>query len=146
MNITTVNLGWIILGWLLAGTACSGIGGWLAGQYKVTRQGRRLCVTRRWYGARAHVCLRGEADGAQRYSVTRWYGEGTALPWLLVQNIDDEDEPDAFWAPVTDFAPYSVRRLRPHILRTGHYRFPQVFDYRPLRQPSGFLGDARDAA
>jgi hypothetical protein len=142
MNITTSNLGWGLLACLLAGGVLSGVQDWFTGQYEITRRGWRLRTTRRWYGPSAHVCLRAEEDNdeAERYTVIGWDDEGTDVPWLLVEAMDDDWT--AHWAPVTDFAPYTVRRLRPHILRTEHHRFPMLFDYRPLRSPAGFLDGA----
>lgn len=140
MNITSGQLGWIILAFLLAGYVLGWIQCWFDGQYEVTRKGFRVHVTRRWYGTRAHVCLRADEDDAEaeRYTVIQWQADGTSVPWLLVEAMDDDWT--AHWAPVTDFAPYTVRRLRPHVLRSERYRWPMLFDYRPLRQPAGYLG------
>jgi hypothetical protein len=142
MNITVSQLGWILLGWLLAGIILSSVQAWFTGQYEVTRRGFRPRVTRRWYGVRAHVCLRADEDDddAERYFVVKWDDEGTSVPWLLVEGMDDDWT--ARWAPVTDFAPYTVRRLHPHLLRFGRFRIPQLFGYRPLRQPAGYLDGA----
>jgi hypothetical protein len=139
---------WLALAIFFAALALSSVQTWFGDQYEVTRGARfRLRVTRRWYGTRAHVCLRSaeDDDGALRFAVLDWNDESTPVPWLLVANIDDEDD-GPYWAPVSDFAPYTVRRLRPHILRTEHYRFPQLFDYRPLCNASCYLEDVRDAA
>ena len=141
MNITTANLGWIILTWLVAGYVLGQIQDWFDGQYEVTRHGFRVRVTRRWYGTRAHVCLRAEEDNdkAERYLVLQWENEGTPVPWLLVEAMDDYWT--AHWAPVTDFAPYTVRRVRPHFLKYGRILVPQLRAYLPLRQPAGYLRD-----
>ena len=141
MNITVPDLGWITLAFLLAGTVLGWIQDWFTGQYEITRHGFRFTVTRRWYGTNAHVCVRSDEDNddADRYTVIRWDAVGTDVPWLLVEAMDDDWT--AHWAPVTDFAPYTVRRIRPHILRSERYRWPMLFDYRPLRQPAGYLQD-----
>lgn len=117
---------------------------WFNSQYEVTRSGRfRRRVTRRWYGTHAHVRLRNGGAGTKLnvFRVIGWDDE-TPVPWLLVVlhngtcwSESGEDEPQPFYAPVTHFAPYTVRRLRPHILRSEDYTFPRLFDYRPLRQP-----------
>ena len=142
MNITTANLGWIILAWLVAGYVLGNIQCWFDGQYEVTRHGFRVRGTRRWYGTRAHVCLRAEEDNdeAERWLVLGWDQEDCEVPWIRVINIDDEDARSR-WAPVTDFAPYAVRRLRPWVFRYRRLAIPFLFSYWPLRQPAGYLGD-----
>lgn len=144
MNITVPNLGWVILAFLLAGEVLATLQCWFDGQYEVARHGFSVRATRRWYGTHAHVCLRGDEDNdkAERYNVLRWDDESTTVPWLLVENLDDGKFGAApYWAPVTAFAPYTVRRLRPHVLRTERYRFPMLFDYLPPRRPAGYLQD-----
>lgn len=149
MNITTANLGWLILACMLGGIILGGIQDWFTGQYEATfRMPFRFRVTRRWYGTSAHVCLRIAEDDEDpaRYVVLDRDEENTAAPWLKVHKLNPEafsywdEDAEAFWAPVTDFAPYTVRLLRPHILRSERYRWPMLFDYLPLRQPAGYLG------
>jgi hypothetical protein len=79
--------------------------------------GRR--PVRRWYGTGARVTLRRDAGprAPDRYAVIAWSDEATAVPWLLVSPVDDEDS-EAFWAAVTDFSPDAIRRFRPY-LRDG---------------------------
>lgn len=142
--MTHAAFGWGWLGALLAALVLARAQDWAAGQYEFTCGGRWPHIARRWYGRHARVCLRaGRADGDDdrdfRFNVLRWCSESTPVPWLLVENIDDEDD-GPYWGPVTDFAPYTVRRLRPHILRTERCRFPRLFGYRPLRRPAGYLG------
>lgn len=136
MNISPGFL-WAALVIIAAGFAGSTAWDWFTGLYEVTR----FRVVRRWYGTSAHVCLRGaeDDDDAGRFAVIKWDGEGTDVPWLLVEAMDDGWT--AHWAPVTDFAPYTVRRLRPHFLKFGRIPVPQLRAYRPLRQPAGYLRD-----
>lgn len=98
---------WQILALLAVAVIVSSAHGWAADQYEFRWSG----FTRRWYGTRAHVCLRAEEDDddAERYTVIAWDDEGTDVPWLLVEAMDDDWT--AHWAPVTDFAPYTVRLL-----------------------------------
>ncbi len=116
---------------------------WFTGQYEVSRRGRLgFRVTRRWYGARGHVCFRSDADldDPAWFRVLDWIGESTDVPWVLIAPPDDTEFP-ACWCPVTDLAPYSVRRLRPWIFRYRWLRIPVLFSYVPLRQPAGYLED-----
>ena len=133
MNITVPNLGWITLAFLLAGTVLGWIQDWFTGQYEVTREGFRIRVTRRWYGTRAWVILRSheDADEPERYQVAGWDQEDLSVPWVRVMSIDNEDA-ESFWAPVTDFAPEAVRRLRPWIFRYRRLPLPVLFAYRIL--------------
>jgi hypothetical protein len=144
MNISPGFL-WAALVIIAAGFAGSTAWDWFTGQYEVTR----FRIVRRWYGISAHICLRaaGDAPDPDRYVVLGYDDEDSAVPWLKVHKLDpdyiryrDEDA-EPFWAPVTDFAPYTVRRLCPHFLRFGRIPVPQLRAYRPLRQPAGYLGD-----
>ena len=138
MNITINDAGWIIAALLVGAWVLGGIQGWFTGQYQVTRRGRAwFRVTRRWYGTRAWVVLRSEInwDEPERFRVDRWDDENTGGPWLLVQSIDD-DGAESFWAPVTDFVPWAVRRLRPWIFRYRWLRLPVLFAYETL--PSAY--------
>ena len=89
-------------------------------------------------------------DAPDRYVVLGWGPcEGTRIPWLQVHKLDpgfltywDEDA-ETFWAPVTDFAPYSVRRFRPHVWWFGRLPLPWLTTWLPPRNPAGFLGGAR---
>jgi hypothetical protein len=143
--MSTTGIRGIAIGFLLtlAFLALTGAQGWLTEQYEWTWRGWRPVATRRWYGKNAHVCLRADADDVEAplYLVHEWNDDDTSIPWLRVQAIDDDSEPEAFWGSVSNFAPYSVRRLRPWLFRYGWFRYPVLFDYRPLRQPSGHLGN-----
>jgi hypothetical protein len=139
MNITTGDAGWVIAALLLGGAVLGGIQDWLAGQYEVTRRGRvRFRVARRWYGTRAWVVLRREAgwDEPERFRVLGRDDENSSAPWLHVQSIDNDDS-EAFWAPVTDFAPCAVRRLRPWVFRYRWLRIPVLFAYETVSRPAG---------
>jgi hypothetical protein len=134
----SAHSGLIILACLAAWTILGAICGWFTGQYEVTRHG----ITRRWYGIRAWIVLRAAADEDEpdHYQVLGWDQEDTCVPWVRVMNVDNEDA-ESFWAPVTDFAPCMVRRLRPHLARYGPVLMPQLHVWLPLRQPAGYLGD-----
>jgi hypothetical protein len=127
--------------------AASSALGWLADQYTIA--GFR--VTRRWYGTRAHVCRRGREDdeAPARFIVLCRDTENMPVPWLKVCQLDENhitkwaEDATPFWAPVTDFAPYTVRKFRPGVLRFGRVAVPWFSWWRPLRQPSGFLDGAR---
>lgn len=142
MNIVArEDLGWIIAIWLLGGIVLSAITTWFASQYEIIhlrRFGTR--VARRWYGTRAHVSFRSDADldDPAWFQVLEWTDENTDVPWVLIAAPDDEELPPC-WCPVTDLAPYSVRRLRPWIFRYHWLRIPVLFSYVPLRQPAGYL-------
>jgi len=145
-HITVPDLGWIIAAGLIGIWVLGLVSDWLGGQYEITRRGPWFRVTRRWYGPRAHVYLRSAprrrafrcpetgAEQPERFRVLRWDKESTAVPWLLAQSFDD-DGADAFWAPVTDFAPCAVLRFRPHLEHLGRVAFPWPVRYLPLRQP-----------
>jgi hypothetical protein len=139
MNHITVNdLGWAILAYLFAAALLCSIWDWFSGQYEVTRAGRsRVSVTRRWYGTRAWVILRGHEDDdePERYQVLGWDQEDTRVPWIRVMSIDNEDA-ESFWAPVTDFAPEAVRKLRPWIFRYRSLPVPVLFAYETLPRPA----------
>jgi hypothetical protein len=137
---TFAGLGWVIAAWLVAGLILSALMNWFTDQYEVAA-GRRIGfrLWRRWYGTRAWVILRAEADEdePERYRVLGWDQEDCDAPWVRVMSIDNEDA-GSFWAPVTDFAPEAVRRLRPWILRYRWLRLPVLFAYVPLPQPAGY--------
>ena len=138
--MNTATLPWGIIVCVAAAFIAASVQEWFTGQYEVTREGFRIRVTRRWYGTRALVCLRADEDDdkAGRYFVVKWDGKGTDVPWLLVEAMDDYWT--AHWAPVTDFAPCTVRRLRPHLAQYGRVLLPQLHVWLPLRQPAGYLG------
>ena len=148
MNITATMVAVLVI--LAAGLALACVQSWLSGQYELARHGWLPAVSRRWYCPRAHVCLRAEADGQDpaRYAVLAFCAEHTPVPWLLVHKLNPEyltywdEDSGAFWAPVTDFAPYAVRRLRPHVERFGPAPVPWLTLYLPLRQPAGYLEEA----
>lgn len=149
MNITTANLGWLLLACLLAGIVLASIQERLAVQYEVTRHGRWFRVNRRWYGTRAHVCLRGaeDDDDPDLYVVLDRDDENTAVPWLKACKLDPDhitrwaEDAEPLWAPVTEFAPYSVRMFRPGVIRFFRVPVPWFSWYLPLRRPSGYLRD-----
>lgn len=86
---------------------------WLKDHYELA--GQR--PVRRWYGTGAWVTLRRDAGvSLDTYRVDGWSDDSTTVPWLLVSCMDSED-PVAFWAAVTDFSPYAIRRFRPHLWR-----------------------------
>jgi hypothetical protein len=152
---------WQILSAIGVLVALDWLSTWFADQYEIswTRTGPR--ATRRWYGMRARVFLRDDAKRWEQrnqgryvdneefpvFSVLEWLNESTPVPWLLVQRADDGEEGpgdedlEPFWAPVTSFAPCTVRRLRPWIFRFGWLRLPVLFSYRPVRQPVGYPED-----
>jgi len=140
MNTTT--LPWGIIAFIAAAFIAASVQEWFTGQYEVTREGFRIRVTRRWYGTRAWVILRSheDADEPERYQVAGWDQEDLSVPWVRVMSIDNEDA-EPFWAPVTDFAPEAVRRLRPWIFRYRRLALPVLFAYYLLRQPAGYLQD-----
>lgn len=120
---------------------------WLGDQYTISR----FRPVRRWYGTRAHLCRRGHEDdqAPDLFVVLSRDTENLPVPWLKVCRLDpdhitkwDEDA-EPFWAAVTDFAPYSVRKFRPHLIRFGRVTVPWFSWWLPLRQPSGFLDGAR---
>lgn len=139
--ITIHNLPWVILACIPAGCILSGIQNWFAGQYEVTRRGFRFGVTRRWYGPRAWVIIRGHEDDEEpeRFRVLNVDTEDTQVPWLKAVSIED-DGAGPFWAPVTAFAPEAVRRLRPWVFRYRRLRLPVLFAYKALPRPAGYPG------
>ena len=114
---------------------------WVTDRYETTVSLRGgLHVARRWYGAAAQVIRRDqvEAEDPDRFAVIDWWQDGPADggalagTWLWVARLDpdymtywDEDA-EPFWAPVTDFAPYAVRRVRPHFWRFGRIPLPRL--------------------
>jgi hypothetical protein len=79
------------------------------------------------------------------YAVIAQDGEHSPIPWLKVHKLAPDsnywdDSAETYWAPVTAFAPYAVRRLRPWIFRYGWLRIPVPFLYVPLRHPAGYPG------
>jgi hypothetical protein len=117
------------LGWLATRAAR-----WWGGQYELAW--KPLRITRRWYGPRARVRLRAEPD---LFCVLAWDNQNFPVPWLKVGPVADEDT-QLFWAPVTDFTPDRVRRLRPSLLRRCRFLpFPLVWEYQPLPAPAGGL-------
>lgn len=147
-QITTARLGWILAIWLTAGYVLGWTQTWFLNRYEVALVRRcprglfRPRITRRWYGTSAHVCLRAEAgaEKPERYLVIAWDAEAVAVPWLLVDNLDNAEYGDPSWMPVTAFAPFTVRKIRPYVERVGRVPVPHLRDYLPLRQPAGYLG------
>jgi hypothetical protein len=146
-SITPGDLGWWIIGIYATGTVLGWIQDWISDRYEITRRHPRL--VRCWYGTAAQVSLRSAADDddPDRFAVLARWDENTAVPWLLVHRLDREyltywdEDAEAFWAPVTDFAPYSVRRVRPHLTRFGRVRVPWLTKWLPARSPVSYLGD-----
>ena len=132
---------WQILAFLGVFLVVTSAWGWFRDQYEVAG-GRRFGfrLWRRWYGTRAWVILRAEADldEPERYKVLGWDQEDCGTPWVRVMSIDHEDA-ESFWAPVTDFAPEAVRRLRPWVFRYRWLRLPVPFAYVPLSRPAGYV-------
>lgn len=152
IHLTPANFGWVVAIWLIAGTAIAGIWNAISGRWEITR-GR---AARRWYGPGAHVTLRAEAeaDDPELYVVLRCDGEDASVPSLKVHKLNPEyltywdEDSEAFWAPVTCFAPYTVRRFRPHLIRCvlrGRVAWiPWLTEYLPL--PGAAVPDARTPA
>lgn len=115
--------------------------GWFTDHYEVAG-GRRLGfrLWRRWYGSSSRVCFSADShlEDPAWFRVLGWCDAGTDVPWVLI-DVPGDDEFPACWCPVTDLAPYAVRRLRPWIFRYRWLRIPVLFDYRPLRRPAGYL-------
>ena len=98
--MNTTALPWGIIVCVAAAFIAASVQEWFTGQYEVTRRGLRVRVSRRWYGTRAWVVLRVQADEDEpdRYQVLGWDQENTLTPWVRVMNIDNEDA-GSFWAP-----------------------------------------------
>ena len=149
MNITIAHLGWTIAALLVAGYVLGWIQTWFLNRYEVTMTRRRPRgvfrprISRRWYAPGDHVCLSHEAGGEKpdRYLVIGWDSEAVAVPWLLVDNLDSDEQDGPSWLPVTAFAPFTVRRLRPYVYRDGWMPVVHLRDYLPLRQPAGLPRD-----
>lgn len=151
-SLEATNLAWAIIALIAAWAAGGWILDWLDDRYEVC--GFR--VTRRWYGAAAHVILQSADDDPDRYAVLDWRkDESQPVPWLLVHKLDPEyltfwdEDAEAFWAPVTDFAPYAVRRIRPYLYKFGPVPLPRLTKYVLLSgpdlgerlPPAGLTGD-----
>ena len=106
---------------------------WFRDQYEPAWTGRFPRFTRRWYATGAHVRSRDMARFPDIYEVLEWGDDSTDVPWLVVQSVEEEDAPRE-WVPVTAFAAFQVRKLRPHWRHavTGH---TGLFIYRPLPGP-----------
>lgn len=150
-HITPANLGWWIVAFLIAGIILGAVQEWIRDRWEITPCAPwRYRVTRRWYGPHSHVCLRAEAeaDDPELYVVLDWDDEDASVPSLKVHKLNPEyltywdEDSEAFWAPVTCFAPYTVRRFRPHLIRCvllGRAVFiPWLTLYLPLPLPAGF--------
>jgi len=137
VNITPVNLGWWITGFLVVGTLAAWTQNWISDRYEFVARDGRVRISRRWYGGAAHVILRTQAgdEDPDRFAVLDWWDDNTAVPWLWVHKLDPEymtywdEDSEAFWAPVTDFAPYAVRRIRPYFYKFGPIRLPWLTKY-----------------
>lgn len=146
-HITPANLGWWILAFLVTGTAVNAVQEWIRDRWELTPDASwRRPLMRRWYGTHAHVTLaaEAEADDPEVYVVLGWDEENTGIPSLKVCKLNPEyltrwdEDSEAFWAPVTVFAPYTVRRFRPHFERFGRVFIPWLTLYLPLPLPAGF--------
>ena len=154
-HITPANLGWWIVAFLVTGSVLGWLSDWSRDRWEIGRGVRaRFRPARRWYGTHAHVTLRAEAeaDDPELYVVLDWDDEDASVPSLKVHKLDPEyltrwdEDSEAFWAPVAVFAPYTVRRFRPHFERFRWAWIPWLTLYLPLRQPSRYLEDVPDAA
>jgi hypothetical protein len=106
---------------------------WWSGQYELTWKPPR--ITRRWYGPRARVRLRG---GHGLFRVLAWDHRNHPVPWLKVRPAVEDEDAGLFWAPVTDFMPDRVRRLRLSMFRRWRcFPVPIVWEYLPLPAPAG---------
>jgi hypothetical protein len=140
MNITIANLGWTLLVIEFAGQILAIAQGWFTDRYEVTRRGFRFTACRRWYGTHSQVTIHAEADADDppRYVVLERDDENTAVPWLKVHRLDPEyltywdEDAEPFWAPVTVFAPFAVRRFRPGVTLTGRVPVPRLWQYPPM--------------
>jgi hypothetical protein len=110
---------------------------WLKDRYELS--GRR--PVRRWYGSTARVILRGNENdpGAPRYAVLAWDAGDCEVPWLKARQLAGDsffwDDAEPFWAPVTQFAPHSVRTFSPHLRRAGRFPVPVLFASQTLPCP-----------
>jgi hypothetical protein len=118
---------------------------WFRDQYEPVWTGRLPRFTRRWYGLRAHVCFKSGCEPPDRHEVIEWGDDSTDVPWLCVRNIDlvsyEDGPPEPFWAPLTDFSPYAVRRFHPvwalRSLLEGRPVSPFSYDTLPAPPASG---------
>jgi hypothetical protein len=137
MNIPVFSIGEILV--FLAAFAVAIIAwGWFRDQYEPAWTGRLPRFTRRWYGTRAHICLKSEAEGLEipdLYEVIEWGDDSTPVPWLCVRFAPDP-EAEASWRPVTDFSAAYVRRFHPvialELLLKGYPGSPFLYDPLPL--------------
>lgn len=152
-HVTAANLGWYILAFLATGTAVNAVQEWIRDRWELTPDASwRRPLTRRWYGTHAHVTLaaEAEADDPELYVVLAWDAEDAGLPSLKVHKLKPEhltrwdEDSEAFCAPVTIFAPYTVRRFRPHFERFRWAWIPWLTLYLPL--PGATAVDARTPA
>jgi hypothetical protein len=153
-HVTSADLGWYIVAFLIAGAVASAVQEWIRDRWEITRGRPR--IARRWYGPHAHVTLaaEAEADDPELYVVLDWDAEDAGVPSLKVHKLNPEyltrwdEDAEAFWAPVTCFAPYTVRRFRPHLIRCvllgRAVLIPWLTLYLPLPLPAGF--DSRTPA
>lgn len=156
--LSNAAFAWWTAGILAAAYIIGWVRDWISRRWEIARHR----PVRRWYGSAAHVCLRSDAedDDPERYAVLDWWDGNPALPWLWVVKLDpqyltywDEDA-EAFWAPVTEFAPYAVRRIRPCIWHFGRVPLPWLTkwclmsgaDLGERRPPLGLPGDQLELA
>lgn len=140
-HLTPARAGWWLLAFVLASAVVVRLSELLADRWEITPCAPwRHRIARRWYGTHAHVTLRAEAeaDDPERYAVLDWDDASASVPSLKVHKLSPEslnywdEDSEAFWAPVTCFAPYAVRRLRPHFERFGRAWIPWLTLYLPL--------------
>lgn len=153
MNITP-TLGWSILALAIigAGAVLAAVQSWAGDRWEFTCG--RPWIARRWYGTRSQVVMRSHADDddPDRYVVLAWDSENSAAPWLKVHKLNPEfitywdEDAEPFWAPVTDFAPYAVRRFRPGVKFTGGVPVAWLAEYPPLPYSVRVPEDVRHAA
>lgn len=154
-HITPANLGWWLLGMLALFTVANGLINWIDDRWEITPCAPwRYRVTRRWYGTRSQVRLRAEAgdEDAPRYVVLAWDDDDAEVPWLKVHRLNPEfitywdEDAEPFWGPVTVFAPYAVRRLRPSVTLIGRIPVPSLWEYPLLPCPARVPQDVSGAA
>lgn len=133
---------WVFLVIIASVAAFCAAWDWFRDHYEPAWHGRLPRFTRRWYGTGARVCFKADADLADPawFQVLEWGDDHTDVPWVLLYVPDDEEFP-ACWCPVTDLAPYALRRLHPWVFRYRWLRIPLPFGYMPVPHRAGYAED-----